>query len=193
MAKNSPVVKTMADAKAQAAEADRAAVLASKAEVAGLLKRDLDVRFKALADDSIHLLPGDRRRLLESLKKGTPSPRIISGGTVSRWELFRSRLPYRKGSIIMAGLTLSGTLAAVLVAWSHTPIASVVSNYPTDVQVKFALPNGAVVGDTLKAQQAYALVRQNQDEMVLRQWVPNHGYAEAHVPQGWMSVPPAGP
>lgn len=193
MPKRSPVEQTMAAATAQAVEADKAAAAASATELKGLLKCDPDTRFEALAGGASHLVPADRRRLLDSLKKGVPTPRIVSPGTVGRWELFRSRLPYRKGPATVAGLALLGMLAAVLVAWENTPIALVTSNYSSDLQVKFALPNGVVAADTLKAQQAYALVRQNQNEMVLRQWVPGHGYAEAHVPQGWMSLSPAGP
>jgi hypothetical protein len=187
-------------AKAQAEAAAAAGVAAereeqqrtqdSAAKLARLLKLDAASRFEALADGTIDLVPFDRRRLVRSLKGHVPARRVITGGTATRWALFRSRLRYRKRPLILSGLTLGWALVVIVVAWSNTPVGTVVSVYPQNVPVVFKLPNGFVAADQMVPNQPYGLVRQGNGEAVLRQWIPGLGYAEAHVPADWVKWGP---
>ena len=162
----------------------------SGAKLTRLLRLDAPARFEALADGEIDLVPSDRRRLVRSLKGQAPARRVITGGTATRWAIFRSRLRYRKRPLILSGLALGWALVAVVVAWSNTPVGTVVSVYPQNVAVVFKLQNGFVAADQMVPNQSYGLVRQGNGEAVLRRWIPGLGDAEAHVPAEWVKWGP---
>lgn len=162
----------------------------SEAVLNRLLRLDPSARFQALADGTADLLPTDRRRLVMSLKSGAPARHAITGGTASRWALFRSRLPYRTRSLAVFGVGVFGVLIALLVTRANTPSGTVKGVSPQNVLATFKLRNGVVTAEQLVANQSYGLVRQGNGEAVLRQWVPGIGYAEAHVPETWIEPAP---
>ena len=113
---------------------------------------------------------------------------MVAVGTASRWALIRSRLPYRSRRLMLSGVMLLGAVAATLVARSHTPEGMVLSNYPYEIPVAFTVKDGQIPFDKLQSDKQYGLVRQENGEAVLRQWVPGIGYAEAHVPAGYVRL-----
>ena len=186
--------QAVAAAEAAAREAEGLNADESRKLADRLLKGGATARFDALADETSRITLADRRRLLSSLTGKAPSRRAITAGTASRWAIFRSRLPYRVQPLVLGGLAVAGGITALLVARSHTPEGIVASSYSQNLQVAFTLPNGTLALDPfednrpygLDAGRSYALVRQENGEAVLRQWVPGIGYAEAHVPASYV-------
>ncbi len=182
--------RAQAKARADAAEreASGAKVEESKRLADNLLRGSADARFDALSDDKLTLTASDRRRLVRSLAGKEPPRRMVAVGTASRWALIRSRLPYRSRRLMLSGVMLLGAVAATLVARSHTPEGMVLSNYPYEIPVAFTVKDGQIPFDKLQPDKQYGLVRQENGEAVLRQWVPGIGYAEAHVPAGYVRL-----
>lgn len=184
--------RAQASAMAGAAARDAARTTAEESRRLAdrLLGSGADARFDALANQTLQLTPADRRRLLGSLTGHEPARRIIPSGTASRWALIRSRLPYRVGALAFTGSVFLTAIAGLLVARSHTPFDSVVSNSPQDLSVAFTLRDGQVPFDRLEAGRPYAVVGQSGSVLVLRHWVAGVGYAEAHVPENYVHVRP---
>lgn len=181
---------TAAEVAARSA-ADRAAA-ESRKQADRLLAGGAEARFAALSDETLHLAEADRRRLLRSLVGKEPPRRAIPTGTASRWALIRSRLAYRKTALASSGFMLTVLLTGILMARANTPLGLVVSNASQDWSVPFKLKDGQVAFDRLEAGRSYALVRRDGGGDVLRRWAPGAGYAEAHIPAGYVHEAPGG-
>ncbi|MCJ2005545.1 hypothetical protein [Methylobacterium sp. J-092] len=171
-------------------EAATAVTAASARHLAKLLRAGPEARFSALAESSSPLTPEDRGKLLQSLRGQSPPARPITAATASRLAIWRSRLPYRVGTVAMAGLTLVAGVGLVGLALHRTPTGAVTIAGREVLTIRWQLPDGSTRDGTLQPGQRYALMRWEGQSGRLRKWYPGHGYAEALIPQDYLQTAP---
>jgi hypothetical protein len=155
-----------------------------------LLKKPLGDRFKALEESGQKLLAADRRTLMRSLKNATPEKRAIAATTASRYEIWRSRLPFRIFPLIVCTIAVATGAFLIAVGYHHTPEESVTIAAAERFQVKARGPDGELSDFTVTPGDRFALVRIEGGEGILRRWVPSQGYADFQVPVQYLRQSP---
>ena len=77
-------------------------------------------------------------------------------------------------------------LLGLVLAYRRTPISWVEVRGDRDVTAAWVMPDGRSGGDRLVAGRAYALMRDADGVVELRDWHPSDGYATTRVPSDWL-------
>jgi len=173
-----------AEAKAARKVVRDARIAESKAVLDQLLMKSADERLDAIGKSDLKLIPADRRKLARSLQMAAPARRQIVATMASRWEIWRSRLPYRVFPMSVLGLSFAVAVALAATAYRHTPQEWVTASQSLDVEASG--PDGYARELNVSPGERVALMRVDGDQGVLRYWLPKEGYAEFRLPVAYL-------
>ncbi|WP_398464773.1 hypothetical protein [Tardiphaga sp.] len=166
------------DAQARFAKANSKVAKLSQTRLSEWLNRPAAERLKAFEDPDLSI--ADRQKLRKSLRVDMRAPlfwslnwRVSNAMRALRWWGLRRSVVIFYGFVIVTPLGAAGYLS-----WLNTARTIAI---PNGISVEWRMPTGEVVQQRIAPGTRLDLIKNFDGSFLLRNWIPNQGYATAKV------------